>query len=110
MDIWAGRIANQQPGSQVDHLCSIFHHFLSRVFDIAAWASVASGVAHQLNLRIGILGKCAFLVPYRPQAFSPRAGAIAVANNDPDLYFVNHFSLLYKVKHESSLMIFQAGW
>jgi hypothetical protein len=49
MDIRAGGIANQQTGSQVDNLRPILHHFLSSVFDVAAWAPVTSGVPHQFN-------------------------------------------------------------
>lgn len=50
MDIRAGGIANQQPGSQVDHLRPILHHFFSSVFDVAAWTAVTSGVAYQFNI------------------------------------------------------------
>jgi hypothetical protein len=93
-DVRTGWIANEHTGSQVNHLGTIPYHFFASVFDITARTPITSGIAHQLNFRIGVLGKCTFLVPHRPQAFPAGASSIAVANYDPDLDFVTHFSLL----------------
>jgi hypothetical protein len=101
-------IANQQPGCQVDHLRSILHHFFPCGFNIASRAPVTSGVAHELNYRIGILGECAFPISHRPQAFPASAGSIAVANNDSDLHFGVHFFLLYQAGSSSLFSVFQA--
>lgn len=97
LDIWARWIANQHPGSQVDDLGTIPDHFFAGVFDIAAWATIAGRVAHQLNLGIAILGKGAFLFLHRPKAFPAGTVAVAVANYDSDLYRVAHLSLLGKL-------------
>jgi hypothetical protein len=87
----------------MDHLRPIFHHFFSRIFNVAAWATVASGIAHQLDFRIGVLGKCTVPVPHRPQAFPASASSIAVANYDPDLHFGCHPFLLYRLNGFSLL-------
>jgi hypothetical protein len=85
------RIADNQPGSQVNDPCPVLHHLFTSVLDISARASITRRVANQFHIRAGIYTESAFFVLHRTEAFPTGTVAVAIANNDPYLYFFAHY-------------------
>jgi hypothetical protein len=90
-NIWTGRIAYQQASGQVNHLCTIFDHFLACVLNIPTGAAITGGIPNQLHVRIGVNAERTFPVPQCPQAFPAGARPVSVTNDDPDFGFRIHF-------------------
>jgi hypothetical protein len=88
VDIGTGRIAHQKPSCEVDHLNTVPNHFITCIFNIPARAAVAGRVAHQRQIIIFITAESALSLPHRSKTFSPSAGAIAVTDDYPNIYFL----------------------
>ncbi len=57
------RIADNQPGGKMYHLCPVSLHFLHRIFDIAAGTPITSGIADKFNFPIPVPAERPLPVP-----------------------------------------------
>lgn len=80
-----GRVSHNHSGSQMDDFGPVPDHLSRRTFEVPARAPPAADVPHQLHLAFPLGAECPLTVAERPQAFSHRAGMIAVADDDADL-------------------------
>jgi hypothetical protein len=74
----------------VDHLCAIFCHLVSGVFNIPARAAIAGGIPHQFQGCIRVDAKGTYFLFHRPDALSPGAASISVTDDDANLFGTAH--------------------
>ena len=86
LDVLAGRIAHKHAGGQVDDIHAVLLHLGGHVFHVAAGASPAGSVAHQLDLLTLIAGEGTLTIMKGAEALAPSAGVIAVADDDAELF------------------------
>ena len=86
-DAGAGRISDDQPCGQMDHLGPVLFHFFRDVLDISSGASAAIRIAHHLDgLVLGITGKTAHSLSNGAETFAPATGLIPSADDDADSF------------------------
>ena len=61
-DMGAWRISHNETRRKMDHLCSVFLHFLHGIFNVTTRTPIASGIPHNFNVHILVSAKCTFSV------------------------------------------------
>jgi hypothetical protein len=81
IDMGTGRVADHHAGRQMDNFDAILYHLLARVLYVPPGASSAGGETDQFKFGVRINAERPFLVAHRPETFSSRAAAVAVADD-----------------------------
>jgi hypothetical protein len=90
----ARRIANNQPGGQMNNLGSIFYHLFGHILNIASRAASTVRISHHLYwLILGVSGKTANPFSNCPKAFATSAALVATTDDNPD--FLHAYLLFY---------------
>jgi hypothetical protein len=90
----ARRIANNQPGGQMNYLGSISYHLFRHILNIASRAASTIRIPYHLyRLIFGVSGKTPNPLSHCPKAFTTPAALVATADDNPD--FLHAYLLLY---------------
>src|SRR5665648_134847 len=89
------RVSDNQPGSQVNNLCSVLNHFLGSIFNVSPRAAITSSISNQFQFIILIVNaKRSFPVTERSKAFTSGTGMVTVTDNNSNFNFIFHYYFL----------------
>jgi hypothetical protein len=90
VDIGTRRIPDDQTRRQMDDFRAVLYHFFAGILDVSTRATIACGVADQLDASFRISAESALTILDGAKALAAGASPVAVTDNDSNFGMSTH--------------------